>query len=477
MKTLKAFILFLLIFPSYACIFELRSATFYANGTQEVSRDWFIIDFENNYGYDLFDVQFGELAYVSVIRDGERVRIDPYKNVSPKNFPLAIFATVDTFNNQSIVRYRIENEGDDVNISISIPIFSSFISCDGCSVQNESIIFSKKISKNSNAAFNITLEGSAFSIPDGLISFSYQGKVDMVFTANVPVTVEKGRGENWIGIFKVKNVLERKITGNVTAFVEFCEKSCNTTELFNEKVEVNPGETFSRSVEIKSHLVPVFFLKVNLRSENYCSVTILPSAEIHGRYLIGYANLKGFSHRIPEQVPWTGETLSPTWILPTPEVVAVPTPQIPQTHETSKKELIEKRIEVEMPSGRVFREVTIQYVLIMLPSIFWTFFATIFFPVHPRRGLVATKEQERFLSVLYPKVRIFTTPSSPARGGIVIEPDESFVSRLLQMGLDRTQAEVIAVAVKIKKPAIISNAQSAKIAISFGIPVVFYGRS
>lgn len=36
---MRVFLLLLLIAASQACVFEIRSAVFYPNGTQEISRD------------------------------------------------------------------------------------------------------------------------------------------------------------------------------------------------------------------------------------------------------------------------------------------------------------------------------------------------------------------------------------------------------------------------------------------------------
>ncbi|MEM3896131.1 MAG: hypothetical protein QW763_02560 [Archaeoglobaceae archaeon] len=464
---LKLFVFFALIFipVSSACVVEIRSTTFYVNGTQEVTRDWFVIDFENTYGYDLFDVRFGELAFVPVIRDGERVRIDPYKNVSPKHFPIAVFATVESFGDRSIVRYVLENSGDSVDVSISIPMFPDFISCDNCVVSNERIVFNRTIARNESMGFNLTLRRD-FTIPDGTISFSYGGKIDMSFAANVPVVVEKGRSENWIGVFKVSNILDKKVEGNATAFVEFA--TGNRTMLFEEEIELEPGENFTKSVEVKSQLVPTFFFRVQLRVEDYCNLTTLPATEIGGRYVIGYATLKGFTHTTSAAVP-----VMPA--LPTPEIVTVPTPEIPPSPEIVR-ETIETVPEILLPPPKVAKELVVQYVVMMIPAIFGTFFTTLFIPLRSR-GIVALKEHERFLVALYPKFRIFTTPSNPVRGGIVIEPDEELVSRFLGMGIDRKYAELLAVAVKVKKPVIALDASVARVAVAFGILVIMYGRA
>ncbi|MEM0202661.1 MAG: hypothetical protein QXO16_01865 [Archaeoglobaceae archaeon] len=461
-----AFLALLFIPISSACVVELRSTTFYINGTQEVTRDWFVIDFENTYGYDLFDVRFGDLAFVPVIRDGERVRIDPYKNVSPRTFPITVFATVESFEDRSIVRYELRNSGDSVDVSISIPMFPDFISCDNCVVSNESIVFSRTIAKNEAVGFNLTLRRD-FTIPDGAISFSYHGKIDMNFTANVPVVVEKGRGENWIGVFRVSNVLDKRVEGNATAFVEF--DTGNRTMLFEEKIELAPGENFTKSVEVKSQFVPTFFFRVQLRVEDYCNLTTLPATEIGGRYVIGYATLRGFTHTTPAIIPVMPAP-------PTPEIVTVPTPEIPQSPEVPGRETIEVVPEVTIPPPKVAKELVVQYVVMMIPAIFGTFFTTLFIPIRSR-GIVALKEHERFLIALYPKFRIFTTPSNPVRRGIVIEPDEELVSGLLGMGIDRKYAELLAVAVKVKKPVIVGDASVARVAVAFGIPVILYGRA
>ncbi|MFN3383460.1 MAG: hypothetical protein ACK401_01020 [Archaeoglobaceae archaeon] len=467
MKPLSIFLLLSLVTISNACVVELRSTTFYTNGTQDVTRDWFIVDFENKYGYTLFDVYFGDLAFVPIVRDGERIRLDPYKNVSPRAFPISVFATVESFADRSIARYVIQNFGEEVDVSISIPNFPDLISCDKCEVLNGSIVFNTTIAKNESASFNLTLKRD-FVIPDGNISFVYREEIGVSFTANVPVIIEKGRGERWIGVFNVSNILDKKIKGNVTAFVEI---NSNRTTLFHEEIELGPGESFSKSEEIESSSAPIFYLKAQLRAEDFCNLTILPASELDGRYLVGQATLKGFAHRSSAVVPGIGEIET----LPTPEIVVRPTPEIPRTPET-RVEMIELVLEITTPPPRVVKEIVVQYAIMMIPAIFGTFFTTLFVPIRSR-GIVAIKEHERALLVIYPKFRIFTTPSNPVRGGIVIEPDEELVFRLLGMGLERKYAELIGVAVRVKKPAIVGDTNVARVAMSLGISVILYGRS
>lgn len=465
MRLLNALLLLFLIPVSTACIVELRSTTFYVNGTQEVTRDWFVVDFENSYGYTLFDVHFGDLAYVSVIREGERVRIDPYKSVAPSTFPITIYATVESFADRSVVRYTLQNFGENVEISISIPLFPDFISCDNCVVSEGYIVFSETIAKNETKSFNLTLRRD-FTIPDGNVSFRYHGKIDMNFTANIPVTVEKGRSEKWIGVFNVSNVLDKKIKGNVTAYAEI---DGSREELFNETIELNPGEIFKRVVEVESTSVPIFYFKVQLRVEDYCNLTIIPATEFGGRYVVGYATLKGFVHKATV-APGFGRTI--------PEIVTLPTPEIPRTQfptpELPREERIEAVPELKIPPPRIAKEVVVHYV-VTIPTLFGTFFVTVLFPVLSKRGFVVLREHENLVRSLYPKFRIYTAPSSPSRFGIVIEPDEELVSRLMEIGLDRKNAELLAVAVKVKRPAIVDKSV-ARVALSLGIMVIPYGR-
>ncbi len=462
--------LFLLIATSQACVLEIRSAIFHPNGTQEITRDWLVVDFENSYNYDLFDVDIGEVAYLSVVKTGEKVKIDPYRILPPKEFPIFVISDVRTFGDRSEIEYRITNLGNSTEIEISIPKFSGLIYCENCEISSESIIFRKNLAKNETASFKL-ITSREISVPDGKISFSYEEFFALNFTANFPVSVVKSKSDRWIGIFNLKNTMDREMDVVAIAFADF--QNGSRVELFNEKFKLGVGETFSKSVELQSSEVPIFLFKVGARVSDFCKLRILPAYEINGRYIVGQALLKGISY-IPPIAISEGEFPAP--IIPAPPAPSPVTPT--PTATLTPTEIIERyKIEFTVPFVRIPKELVLPYFVAMFPSLFGIFIVTVFFPVRSRRGIVATKEHENAARIFSPKFRIYCPPSSQLSFGIVVEPDEDLVSAIIATGIPREHAEAIAVAVKVKKPLITNRKDVARIALKFGIPVMLYGKS
>ncbi len=463
---MRVVLLLLLIAASQACVFEIRSAVFYPNGTQEISRDWLIVDFENSYGYDLFDVEFDEIAHVPVIKKGERVGIDPYRTIAPQTFPVTISAGTRVFADRSEIEYSVTNLGNSTEIEISFPTFSDLISCENCEISNDSIIFRKTLGKNETANFRL-ITNRAFSIPDARISFSYEESFSLNFTANIPVSVVKGRSDRWIGFFNITNTIEQEIEVEAVAFADF--QNGSRTELFNETFVLKKGENFSRYVEIESKNVPIFIFKISARVSDFCKLTILPAYEAEGRYIVGQALLKGFSYHpafpLPAGLPPSVETP----VLPTP-LTTVPTPAT-----TAKREEMIS-LEFRIPFKRVPKELVIPYFIAIFPSLFGLFVVTVFFPIRSRRGIVATRDQEKAARIFSPRFRVYCPPSSPISFGIVVEPDEDIILALMENGIPREYAEAISIAAKIKKPLIVEREDIARIALKFGIPVILYGK-
>lgn len=448
-------LLFLILTPAQACVFEIRSATFYTDGTQVVTRDWFVVDFKNEYNYELFDIQFNDLVIVPVVGKGERIRLDPYKNVTPVNFPISIRAFVITTESFSKVEYSILNKGRETDVTVKIPLFAELLSCENCEIKDH-VFFKKTLKENEFANFSLITTRS-FSIPDGEVIFTYKEDLNFSFTANVPVTIEKGFAEKWIGNFKVSNIFDKDMKVRAVAFVEFCNLTCKRLELFNESFLLRSNEVFSKKVEVESSEVPIFIFKVDAKVEDFCPLLIVPAKELDGRYLIGSALLKGFSYTAPEIPRRVGVGIITPTVTPTPITTFVVRP------------------EVTIPLIRFPKEVFNYYIIATKPAFFGIFILTLLLSVR-RRGLVALKEHEKLLKIPN-RIRIYTPPSSPLIGGIVVEPDEKLVSELIKKGISREYAEAISIAIKVKKPLVVSDLYVAKFALSFGIPVIIYGRT
>lgn len=71
--------------------------------------------------------------------------------------------------------------------------------------------------------------------------------------------------------------------------------------------------------------------------------------------------------------------------------------------------------------------------------------------------------------------RIYSTPSNAIPGSIIVQPDESIVQNFVNLGLDRKDAECVAISLRIKKPLITSSKKVAEIATRNGCVTLLVG--
>lgn len=464
---LLAFFLILMTGIANACVVEIREAIFYPNGTQTIGRDWVVVNFTNEYQYEIYDAQIGEIAQIPAILPSQNVKIDPYLELNPKDFPLAIRAKIEELGDRNRIEYSVENFGEDMEIIISFPKFDSFVECDGCEI-SERIEFHLFVPSKSSESFSITTLRD-FSIPDAEVSFKITEKQNLSFGLKIPISIEKGREGKWIAKFQTSNPIEKEVELHINAWVDLCG---NRQEILNESLKLRGGESFLNITELESACIPIFFFKAKAKAEDLCTYEIIPSYGVGGSYVIGYALLKGFSRLYPPS-PTPPGPLTPPVIIYTPPLP--PTP--PSTVQPTSMQF-EGALETKIPSPKKLPlEIAVEYAIMMVPATFGIFTSMFLFPVFNRRGVVISGSNGKIMRLLYPKFKIYTIPSNPIRGGILIEPDRETVETLVYAGLALEDAELIAVAIKIKKPIIARDRMSAKFALACGVPVMGYGRS
>ncbi|MCS7144788.1 MAG: hypothetical protein NZ879_07190 [Archaeoglobaceae archaeon] len=466
MKVIILPLLILFLFPIQACVIEIRSATFHPNGTQTVARDWFVVNFTNEYGYDLFDVQIDNLAFFPVVKSGERIIMDPYKNVSPNSFPIAVRINLESRGAENRVEYKVQNYGNDTKVTILIPLFPQFVRCEGCEISNETIVFSRLIGKNESANFSLITSGF-FTIPDGSIYFRYEDRTNLSFTANLPVTIEKGRAEKWIGIFRIENTFDNTIETNLTALVEF--QNGSRIELFNLSLSLSSGDKFLKVEEIQSEEAPIFYFKVHAKVRDYCKLSIIPATEIDGRYIIEQALLKGFSYFEFFEVSAGDLQISPVITTPT----SPPTTPIPEKPKPKPETLYP---DVSIPPLGVPTDLKIITPIFLIIFIFSQIVVASFLPVLARKSLVVFEVSESvYKMLLQRRIRLYHPSSIPIPYGIPVKPDEDIVSILLSKGIRRDYAEAISVAMKTRKPLLTEDENMINIALKYNVRVILYG--
>lgn len=457
----------ILIFATLGnCLYEYRDTTFYPNGSQEILRDWMVLDFTNPLKYEIYDVKIGDFSIPAVL-PGQNVRADPYLVLPPKNFPISIEAKVNPLGDVDEVEYTIRSyHSQQINLSIVIPRFNGLKNCTNCSIDNK-LNFSFKIAPNSTESFKIIVAKGS-TIPDGEVYFELQETLNLSFGLSLPVSIQKTKTDTWSARFEVSNPSNLTLTMNLTAWVE---KAGSKELLFDEIVILKENEKYSRVVEIEYDGTPIFYFKAFSSAKEACNLKIIPVNKLNGSYILGYAILKGIntsSLPIADGGAVVGIPTLPVFTTPTlPSHTALPTPKV---------EYEFPMIEINLPP-KIPIEILVSYSTVLYPATFLVFFSSILVSIYRRREIVASGTFADLINLRYYR-RIYTPPSNPIRGGIVVQPDGNLVELLISAGLRRDEAETLAIAIKTRKPILTNNIKVAKLAIiARCMPVMLYGRS
>ncbi|WP_202318555.1 hypothetical protein [Archaeoglobus neptunius] len=482
---LALMILILSITEVSSCIYEYRDVLFYPNQTQEVGKDWIVVNFTNSNPFPLYDIELsyrGETVYIPSVRPGENLKIDPYKTLSPSPFPLRIDADVVGHN----ITYTVFNDySRSVDVNITIPTFTGFEGCDDCRV-TESIFFNKTIPPHGKSKFTIFINTSSFRIPDGKIHFQIEDVIPVRYGVDVQISVEKEkRGGEWYADFKLKNNLSRDVNVSFEAWYVLRiddHTYSNKTELFNETVFLKSGEMKSFSSSVVTDKIPVFYMRARARLSGTCKVYIKPVTGVGNDYIVGYAVLKGFTNS--GRVGGGGGAASSVGAGAVAGANAEgkgragggetgTSPRVPSLQPLP--------VSINLPSPAI-PEITLEeargYVATMLPASYGLFFAMVLFPLMTRRGVVVGNDMitpHRYALLRAYGRRLYSTPSNAFPGGIIITPDEKLVERFMNLGISRKDAECIAAAIKLKKPLVTSNREVAEIAANNGCIILFVG--
>ncbi len=480
MKAIIFLCLLLLIPTATACIYEYREVVFYPNGSEDVGRDWIVVNFTNPYPFQLYNVELkyrGARVYIPSIYPKETVKIDPYATLPIEEFPLKVYAEVAGEN----VTYTIQNEyTKDLLINVHIPTFRGFVKCYGCS--EKGINFTSEVPAGGSSSFTLRLNSSNFKIPDGRIEFKMEKSVPVFYGVDVKISVEKEqKGNTWYATFHISNPLSRDTN---VSFETWYTINSQRYDLFNGTIHLRSGENRSFSAPpVVSSTTPVFYIKASAEIKDLCNVTVMPATKNEGRYIIGYAILKGFAvgrgaggggagggggegggrgAGVGRGVG--GKVTGEESVQPPAQPVALPVP-----------------FSINLPKmtiPKISMEEATSYVAMMLPAAYGLFFATVLFPLMTRRGVVVSRDvitpRNYALLRAYGR-RLYTTPSSAFPGCVVVEPDESIVERFINLGLQRKDAECVAAAIKIKKPLLTSDRNVAEIASRNGCMVILIG--
>ncbi|WP_456467893.1 hypothetical protein [Archaeoglobus sp.] len=476
-----ALVILISISTTSSCIYEYREAVFYPNETQEVGRDWIVVNFTNQHPFRLYDVELkyrGESVYIPNVAPGINIKVDPYTTLPGEEFPLKVEAVVSGFN----ITYKIWNYySQSIDVNVTIPIFRGFEKCYRCSA-NGNITFSASIPSGGSAGFTVKANTSNFDVPDGILSFKLKRSIPVKYGVDVQISVEKEqRGNKWYATFYLRNNLNRDVNVSFEAWYVI---NSQRSELFNSSVFLKAGENRSFSAPpVENTTPPVFYMRARAKISDSCDVVIMPATKNGNGYVVGYAILKGFSYSGGgggEAGGGGGRGGGVVPPAPPPEVVPPPQPAQPPAPQPGQPVAlpVPVQISINLPETAIPNisvEEATNYLAMMLPAAYGLFFATVLFPVMTRRGVVVSRDlitpQNYALIRAYGR-RLYSTPSNAFPGCIVIEPDESIVERFMNLGLERKDAECVAVALKIKKPLITDSRKVIEIAAQNGCIVI-----
>ncbi len=470
------------------CVTEFREVTFYPNDTQSVGRDWIVLNVTNPTSNDIYNVLImyrGEKIFVPHIPPGQTILIDPYTTLSPKEFNISVTANVEELGNGSYaVRYTVSNDYSfPINISIEIPEFTGYLGCRNCTVYNGNLKVNMVLDGGENGSFSIF--ASTLNIPDGRIAFRISDKAPMNFSSPLGFSVEK-RGANsvWKSTFRVSNPFSYSMNVTVNAWMEV---NGSRSGLFNENFTLQPGGNWSRSVSVESTVPPTFYIKVNGKARGSCTVWILPSYARNNRYIVGWGILKGISGGVTEEVipatPQPSPSPAPSPALPPASPTPVPpTPVTPFTSPTTPSPPVSPAASPSPPSPTpaapaISRETAKVYVAMMIPASYGLFVFFVLPAVVNRKGVVVVEELDPRIMLVLARVyggRIYS--NRPFPGAIVVSPDEDLVDFIIDAyGIDRGDAESLAVAVAVKKPLVTLKDDVARAAADMGCVVIKIG--
>ncbi len=214
MRAISLLFLIFLISPSMACIYEYREAIFYPNATQEVGRDWIVVNFTNPYPFNLYDVNLSyrnEFVYIPFIPPNSNLKIDPYKILTPQTFPLEVTSTAGVERGAVNVSYTIKNNYDKpVEVRLEIPKPANFQDCVGCEA-SDVIKFHSTIPAGGEESFSILVSGNSARISDSSLSFSLTDSVPVEYGVDLVISIEKQRvGNRWFATFRIQNPLDQE---------------------------------------------------------------------------------------------------------------------------------------------------------------------------------------------------------------------------------------------------------------------------
>ncbi len=466
----------LLIPTAMACIYEYREVVFYPNKSESVGRDWIVVNFTNPYPFQLYDVGLryrGTEVYIPSIPPDETVKVDPYTTLPPEGFSLKVYAEMRGRN----ITYTVQNEySQSLLVNVSIPPFKGFVKCYGCSAKN-GISFTSEIPPGGSSSFTIRVDTSTFEIPDGKIEFKVERYVPVSYGVDVKISVEKEqRGNTWYATFHISNPLNRDTNVSFETWYTIDSQRYN---LFNGTAHLKAGENASfPAPPVVSSIAPVFYIKASAKIDDLCRVTVMPATKEEGRYIVGYAVLKGFTLGRGAAGGGGGGGGGVGEGIGTGKETGGETGEISQPQQPSAQPVPFTINFPEIVAPEISLEEATSYVAMMLPAAYGLFFATVLFPTMTRRGVVVSGDvitpRNYALLRAYGR-RLYTTPSSAFPGCVIVEPDESIVERLMNLGLRRKDAECIAAAIKIKKPLLTSDRNVAEIASRNGCMVILIG--
>jgi len=306
MILLRSVIMLLVAFSTLtasSCIYEYREVTFYPNSTQNVGRNWIVVNYTNPFPFYIYDMVLRyreETIFIPNIAPGTSLKID--LTLSPENFPLNFNVSISRVceagsgvNTTVNITYTIHNlQTKTLDVNVSIPVFSGVKRCYGCRISENYILFEASIPSEGSSKFTLMVNGTEFEVPDGNVSFEIDDSIPVKYGSDIHIAVEKERkGNEWYATFRIQNPMDRDV--NVT-FEAWYTISSAKTVLFNRELHLKANENISLQASVISNSPPVFYIMAKARFPGMCKVTIQPAVKSGNSYIVGYGVLKGFRY-------------------------------------------------------------------------------------------------------------------------------------------------------------------------------------
>ena len=282
-----------------AQIYKYDDIVFYPNGTQYINISKLYVDSNN-----LKEALRGEVLEVRIIYKNQSFLIIQFdRNITfdlpVENINLSINISATKIDRETWkVKYTVVNNYDrEIPINISFP--------PGYNLKN----ISTTVPGNSPIHIYLykTSSSNTLYFGDSYISYRIPSKIEIIYTASVPISIEKSNrilnnSIKWIANYSIRNNINISLKANISLWVDINNKSISLGNISN--ITIPPNSTYVVIRSIYSDEAPIFYSSVYIWNRTEGKIVMIPLLRTNNTYIVGMAKVKGQTfHYSPAIVP------------------------------------------------------------------------------------------------------------------------------------------------------------------------------